>query len=224
MRVSGTMALTVALREVDGADAAQRSFVERAIGRLQEAVAHPGFLPAVAQADYVETRWTPLHGPWRVLTGEEIADRIGSGIERGSEADGVLEFAFELVDLPGPDSGHPTLGSTALGCQPILTSRWFVDRCAGADDAVNLASHFMHEWMHLSGFFHWPDNKARGDTAYVVGRLVREVLEPRHGAEIDASITALMHDRETDCGCRGNPEGGVAVGQPPARSPSTRRG
>jgi hypothetical protein len=123
----------------------------------------------------------------------------------------VLEFAFELVDLPGPESGHPALGSTLLGCLPIRTARWFVDRCAGAADAVNLASHFMHEWMHLAGFFHWPDNKARGDAAYVVGRLVRETLELRHGAEIDASITELMHDRETDCGCRGNPEGGVKV-------------
>jgi len=205
------MALTVALREVDGADPAQRRFIERAIGRLQEAVADPGFLPAVGSADYLETRWTPLHGQWRALSGAEIADLVGGGIERGSERDGVLEFAFELADLPGPESGHPALGSTALGCQPIHTARWFVDRCAGAGDAINLASHFMHEWMHLAGFFHWPDNKARGDAAYVVGRLVRETLEPTHGVEIDDSITALMHDRETDCGCRGNPEGGVRV-------------
>jgi hypothetical protein len=69
----------------------------------------------------------------------------------------------------------------------------------------------MHEWMHLAGFFHWPDNKARGDAAYVAGRLVREMLEPRHGGEIDSAITELMHDRETDCGCRGNPAGGVKV-------------
>ena len=210
-RVSTAMALTVALHEVDGADAAQCRFVERAIGRLQEAVADPGFFPAVARADYLETRWTPLHGQWRALAGEQIAELIGGGIERGSEADRVLEFAFELADLPGPESGRPALGSTSLGCQPIRTARWFVDRCAAAGDAVNLASHFMHEWMHLAGFFHWPDNMARGDAAYVVGRLVRETLEPRHVAEIDPAITALMHDRETDCGCRGNPAGGVKV-------------
>ena len=54
------------------------------------------------------------------------------------------------------------LGGTALGCQPIHPARWFVDRCIAAGDAVNLAGHFMHEWMHLSGFYHWPDNKARG--------------------------------------------------------------
>jgi hypothetical protein len=205
------MALTVALREVRGADAAQERFVGRAIGRLQEAVGDRGFLPAVVCADYLETRWTPLHGQWRALSGAEIADFIAGGIERGSERDGVLEFVLELADLPGPESGHPALGSTSLGCQPIRTARWFVDRCAGAGDAVNLASHFMHEWMHLAGFFHWPDNKARGDAAYVVGRLVRESLTPKHGGEIDASITELMHDRETDCGCRGNPEGGVRV-------------
>ena len=65
----------------------------------------------------------------------------------------------------------------------------------------------MHEWCHVSGFYHWPDNKARGDTAYVVGRLVREALEARYCNEIDPEITALMHDVETDCGCRGEVEG-----------------
>ncbi len=206
------MAVSVILREVEGADAAQRRFIERAIGLLGEALADPGFLPAVSRAEYVETRWTPLHGQWRALTGEEIAARIAGGIERGSEPDGVLELAFELIDLPAPNGGPPVLGSTALGCLPIHPARWFIDRCLAAGDAVNLASHFMHEWMHLSGFYHWPDNKARGDAAYVAGRLVRETLEPKHSAEIDPGITALMHDRETDCGCRGNPEGGVKVG------------
>jgi hypothetical protein len=203
--------LSVILREVQGVDAAQRAFVERAIGRLGETLADPGFLPAIARAEYVETRWTPLHGQWRALTGAEIAARIAAGTERGSAPDGVLEFAFELVDLDGPETGHPVLGSTRLGCLPIHPARWFITRCAEAGDMVNLASHFMHEWMHVAGFYHWPDNKARGDAPYVVGRLVRETLEPRYGHEIDPSITELMHDRETDCGCRGNPDGGVRV-------------
>jgi hypothetical protein len=201
-----------ALHEVRGASEAQRRFIERAIGRLGDALADPAFLAAVERADYVETRWAPLHGQWRALTGAEIAARIAGGVERGSDpGDRTLAFSFELADLPGPESGKQVLGSTALGCQPIRPARWFVDRCIGAGDAVNLASHFMHEWMHLSGFYHWPDNKARGDAAYVVGRLVRETLEPRHGGEVDAAVTGLMHDRETDCGCRGNPAGGVKI-------------
>lgn len=205
------MALSVILRDVRNADAAQRAFIERAIGRLGEAVADAGFLAAVANADYVETRWSPLHGQWRALTGAEIAARIAAGTERGTDSDGVLEFAFDPVDLDGPETGHPVLGSTKLGCLPIHPARWFLDRCREAGDAVNLAGHFMHEWMHLSGFYHWPDNKARGDAAYVVGRLVRETLEPKYAAEVNPSITELMHDRETDCGCRGNPAGGVRI-------------
>jgi hypothetical protein len=205
------VAVSVVPCEIKGADERQRRFIQRAIERLGEAVAEPDFLRRVADASYVETRWTPLHGQWRALTGAKIAERIELGLERGRDADGVLEFSFDLVDLPGPESGRQVLGSTALGCQPIHPARWFIDRCAAASDAVNLASHFMHEWMHLSGFYHWPDNKARGDAAYVVGRLVREALAKRYADEIDASITELMHDRETDCGCRGNPEGGVRV-------------
>jgi hypothetical protein len=211
-RISEMMTLTVNLADVAGANPAQEQFIGRAIGRLAEAVANPRFLPTVRVASYVETRWTPLRGQWRSLGGQEIAERIAGGIERGSLSDGVLEFRFALADLPGPETGRTVLGSTALGCQPIHPARWFIDRCASAGDAVNLASHFMHEWMHLSGFFHWPDNKARGDAAYVVGRIVREMLELRHGDEIDPAITALMHDVETDCGCRGNPVGGAKTG------------
>ena len=206
------MNVSAALGDLRGASAAQRRFIERAVARLGEALANRGFLPAVEAADYVETRWTPLHGQWRALTGPEIARRIAEGIERGTKRDGVLDLSFELVDLAGPESGHQVLGSTLLGCQPIHPATWFVERCREAGDAVNLASHFMHEWMHVSGFYHWPDNKARGDAAYVVGRLVREMLTPKYGAEIDPAITALMHDGETDCGCRGNPQGGVMVG------------
>lgn len=200
------MTVTVRLTDVRGADEKQREFIERAIERLGEALADPGFLPAVVRAEYRETRWAPLHGRWQALDGEQVAARIRGGLERGAAADGVLDFSFELIDLPSPESDHPVLGSTALGCQPIHTANWFVDRCRKADDPINLASHFMHEWMHVSGFYHWPDNKARGDVAYVVGRLVRETLARRYGDEIDPTISELMHDRETDCGCRGNPE------------------
>ena len=212
--VKSSMDLRVEFLGVDGANRAEAAFIARAVERLGEAVADPRFLAAVAAADYVETRWTPLHGRWRALTGVEIAERIAGGVERGSEADGVLELRFELADLPGPESGKIVLGSTALGCQPIHPARWFLERCRAAGDAVNLASHFMHEWMHVSGFYHWPDNKARGDASYVIGRIVRDTLEPRYAAEIDPQITALMHDVETDCGCRGNPPGGIKVGQP----------
>lgn len=199
------MALTFRLHEVRGADPGQQRFIERAASRLGEALADPDLLPAIERAQYVETRWTPLHGQWRSLTGTEIAERVAAGLERGTEVDGIVDLSFELVQLPGPESGRQILGSTALGCRPIHPAAWFVDRCREAGDAINLASHFMHEWMHVSGFFHWPDNKARGDVAYVVGRLVREALEPKYAGEIAPSITALMHDVETDCGCRGNP-------------------
>ena len=205
---------SVRLGEVRGASEDQRRFIARAIARLGRALASPGFLEAVARADYLETRWTPLHGRWRALGGAEIAARIAAGVERGSDpGDGAIDLSFELADLPGPECGRPVLGGTALGCQPIHPARWFIDACMRAGDSVNLASHFMHEWMHVSGFYHWPDNKARGDAAYVVGRLVREALEPKFGGEIDPALTALMHDVETDCGCRGNPEGGVKIAQ-----------
>lgn len=207
-RVAGVpMSIAVKLSALEGANAEQGVFVRRAVERLGEALASPGFLRQIEEAEYIETRWAPADGRWRSLTPGEIAARIAAGCERGGAADRAIDLSLDLIDLPGPESGKKVLGSTALGTQPVHTARWFVDLCAERGDTVNLASHLMHEWCHVSGFYHWPDNKARGDTAYVVGRLVREALEARYRNEIDPEITALMHDVETDCGCRGEVEG-----------------
>lgn len=195
----------VVLHALTGASPAQAAFVARAIERLDEALTAPGWCSALAAARYTATCWTPASGPGRALTGAEVAERIADGRERGSLPDATLDLSLNLIDLPGPASKRKVLGSTMLGVQPVNTARWFVEMCADAGDPVNLASHFAHEWCHVSGFYHWPDNKARGDVAYVVGRLVREMLEPRYASEIVPAITTLMHDRETDCGCRGNP-------------------
>ena len=200
-----TMRPLVSLHSLTGANPAQAAFVARAIARLDEALAAPGFRAALARADYTATCWSPAKGPGCALTAADVAERVAGGCERGSAPDATLDLALNLIDLPGPASGRQVLGSTLLGTLPVNTARWFIDLCAGAGDAVNLASHFAHEWCHVSGFYHWPDNKARGDVAYVVGRLVREMLEPRYASEIVPAITTLMHDRETDCGCRGNP-------------------
>ena len=201
------MSITVALQTLDGANPRQDAFVRLAVERLAEAVAQPAFLARIESADYTETRWAPEQGRWRALTPAEIAARVREGCERGTEPDGTIDLWLELIDLPPPSSGKQVLGSTALGTTPSRTARWFVDLCAERGDAVNLAGHLLHEWAHVSGFYHWPDNRARGDVAYVLGRLVREALAERYSAEIDAEITAMMHDKETDCGCHGEVEG-----------------
>ena len=201
------MTIAVALQTLDGANPRQDAFVRRAAERLREAVARSDFLARIEAAGFTETRWAPESGPWRAFAPREIAERVRAGCERGTEPDGTIDLWLELIDLPPPSSGKQVLGSTALGTTPTRTARWFVDFCAERGDAVNLAGHLLHEWAHVSGFYHWPDNHARGDTAYVLGRLVREALEDRHADEIDAEITAMMHDIETDCGCYGEVEG-----------------
>ena len=201
------MTIAVALQTLEGANPRQEAFVRRAVERLAEAVARPDFSARIESSSYTETRWAPEKGRWRALTPAEIAARVRAGCERGTEPDGTIDLWLELIDLPPPSDGKQFLGSTALGTTPSRTARWFVDLCAERGDAVNLAGHLLHEWAHVSGFYHWPDNRARGDTAYVLGRLVREALQDRHADQIDAEITAMMHDIETDCGCYGEVEG-----------------
>ena len=35
----------------------------------------------------------------------------------------------------------------------------------------------MHEWLHVAGFIHFPNNSARDDVPYTLGKIVREILK-----------------------------------------------
>lgn len=73
--------------------------------------------------------------------------------------------------------GKGTVGSTTLGRQPVKPAFWFVERCIASKDGVSMARHLMHEWLHVAGFFHYPNNSARDDVPYIVGDVVRNRLK-----------------------------------------------
>jgi hypothetical protein len=104
----------------------------------------------------------------------QIWNIIRCGIERPPTglAAGDREIDLQVLLVP---KRRPTVGSTVLGKFPIRTGYWFVNSAIASNDAVSLARHMMHEWLHVAGFFHYPSNSARGDVPYKVGELVREI-------------------------------------------------
>jgi hypothetical protein len=89
---------------------------------------------------------------------------------------------------------RPTVGSTTLGRNPVRTGYWFINAAAQRSDAVSVARHMMHEWLHIAGFYHYPNNSARGDVPYALGDLVREILSNRTVREAAETDPALTND------------------------------
>lgn len=122
---------------------------------------------------------------------EQVWKIIQCGIERPptGSATGDREIDLQVLLVP---KRRPTVGSTVLGKFPIRTGYWFVNSAIASNDAVSLARHMMHEWLHVAGFFHYPSNSARGDVPYKVGELVREIAkELRHEALAAATAKEL---------------------------------
>lgn len=190
------MPIAVTLHQVTGADPRQRAHIDRAIECLTRAVNDPGFAQGVLEARYRETRWQASGGGWQALTPDQILQRVQDGRERATPIDAIIDLRLELIDTePG------VLGSTTLGELPIRPGRRFIDACVDSGDVAHLAGHLLHEWCHVSGFYHHPDNGARGDTAYVLGNLVRAIAERDGGALATPAIAAIIATE--DCGCGG---------------------
>ena len=184
------MTIRVTLHDFAGADARQSALAARAAAALEEAVNDPGFEPRVRAAPYKACMFSDGSRSWSVPPAD-VYGYIRSGAERGTAADREIDLAIVLADLP-----KGVVGETTPGKLPFRTARWFIDGCVEDGDVVSPACHFIHEWLHVAGFYHSPDNKARGDVSYLVGDIVRDLLRAR-----DHPMSPRMAARLEEAGC-----------------------
>jgi len=124
---------------------------------------------------------------------DEVIRLIAAGAERGTQPDGKIGLRVKLDTLPAG-----VVGSTELGMLPFRTAIWFVDGCHEQGDVISLARHFIHEWLHVAGFYHYPDNQARGDVPYVIGDIVRGLLLRDKGLAENPRMARMLD--EASCG------------------------
>lgn len=162
--------ITVNFRGIHNHGPKQEAIARRACEALQQAVNHPDFAGRVAGASYRETRLRRADRSWTSVPPAEVYGYIASGAEMGTSGDATIDIEVHLRTMS-------SVGSTALGRLPFSTAFWFINECIEENDPISLASHFMHEWLHVAGFYHHPDNGARGDVPYVVQAIVADLLK-----------------------------------------------
>lgn len=185
------MTIKVTLHLLENAGPKQLVIASRACELLEQAVNDPRFVPEVLDATYLETRVSDPDGSTRSVPVKSLPEFVLQGLERGTAADAEIDLK---VVLDGFRRG--ILGSTLTGVLPFRTAYWFINDCIKYDEPAELAGHFMHEWLHVCGFYHWPNNSARDDVAYNLGNIVRKL------ARGDAKSESAMPDwlNGAECG------------------------
>lgn len=177
------MPVKVMLHSLGNAGAKQIAIAGEACRLLENALNDPAFPADVLAAHYRETRFADGSGAWRSVPVSDIVDMVFDGVERGTEVDGVIDLQVDLDTFR-----RGILGSTTPGVLPFRTAYWFINDCIKYGEPAELSGHFMHEWLHVCGFYHWPDNSARDDVAYNLGNIVRGL------ARGDTKTTSAMPD------------------------------
>lgn len=164
------MAVKVTLHHISNAGPKQEAIAARACVLAEDALNNPDFERRVTGSTFKETRFEDAHGTTRHIPVGDLTEMIRKGGERDTVDDAEVDLEIVLDDFP---SG--VLGSTSLGKLPVRTAYWFINECIKYDQPSELAGHFIHEWLHVCGFYHWPNNRARGDVPYIVGNIVRDL-------------------------------------------------
>ena len=187
--------IKVSLNGITNAGPTQTAIAHQAAGLLEGALNHPSFERIVLTASYRKTRFRDGSGRSFSVSPGGVYELIASGTERNTEADTEIDLEVRLRKLR-----RGIVGSTRLGRLPFATAYWFINGCIRRNDPVSLASHFMHEWLHVCGFHHHPNNGAREDVPYVVAGIVREILkaqpyalvaEAAEGLAVEGGMAAL---------------------------------
>lgn len=177
--------------KLEGASPEQADLIQRAKAELDRVLDSDDFRKAIEKATFEGRRLRLANGDIQEPDNAEILKIILEGRERQTQADNKMTLDVRLRELR-----RGTVGSTRLGSVgKITTSYWFVNRCVEGNDPYSMAGHLAHEWMHKAGFTHYPDNSARGDVPYEVGKIVRKLARDEQIARNKALGLSAEYDR-----------------------------
>lgn len=187
----------VKLYGVSNATADQEKIIRAGCDVIDEVLkdsAWDKFAEQVRAADFSGGQlWRSKDGSVETKSKDAILEIIQHGRERENpSADNEIDIRIELRPHP-----KGTVGTTALGKNPIKPAYWFVDRCLKQQDAISMARHLMHEWMHVAGFFHSSSGPSQDDVAYEIGDVVRKVAKGLRTESLEKGDVPKFEDEDS---------------------------
>jgi hypothetical protein len=163
----------VILNSLINASNAQRLFAEKAVSILQQIVNHPSFQEEVSSWNYSTREFRNDSDDYEDFDNERIWAIISGGKELYQPANQEinLQCKFERWDK------YPKAVGEVIPPYPLITTNiiW-LDMFMSERDPLSLAAHWMHEWMHVAGFYHPEEEELQWeDVAYSIGNIVVSV-------------------------------------------------
>ena len=198
--------INVELGYIKHAGPKQTAIANDAINSLNYALNHPDFKSRLLNAYFKELMFQPKGGPERRITPIEAYEKLVDGAELGGVVDGVITINVKLKK-------YRHVGVWNFGDDYFTTAYWVINRAISAGNHIGLAANFIHEWCHVAGFRHHPNNNARDDMPYNLGNIVSDLLRERIAEEngINKSLSKKLsapyiHDFMI-CGAEAEEEG-----------------
>jgi hypothetical protein len=99
-----------------------------------------------------------------------IADIIATGKEMDADADDSIDLQVKLINLPSTVAARVFPPDPTIYTNTSLFISWYEE-----PDSLSLAAHWMHEWLHVSGFQHTSDEIDEMDVPYAIGNLIIQI-------------------------------------------------
>ena len=127
----------------------------------------PAFLPLVRTTAYSSSRFQTDDDRLVEASNDEIVTLIQTGKEYQTPANGTVDIAVSLDQL-----GQRVMGGSTPPNPLITTNTLFFDDWQATGDALSLAAHWFHEWLHVAGLRHRHRRPDFQDAVYQIGEMV----------------------------------------------------
>lgn len=175
------MVIEVQLGWIKNAGPKQESMAKRTIDSIRYALNHPDFKSLLLSRKFRELKFQPPGGELLSLTPEEAYEKLQDGAELGGTKDGVITIKVRLANTRSVGYWNP-------GDDYFTTSYRTINRSISSGSNSGLAANFIHEWCHVAGFRHYPNNSARDDMAYHTGSIVSRLITARSASGLNKSF------------------------------------
>lgn len=139
-------------------------FGKNACHLLESIINKQSFQNRVLSANFGGRSFRQNDGTMITADNNYILQQIITGKELGRTADHIIDLTVRIKKL-----GRNTVGSVTPPNPLITTNRTFFNDWFKKGDTLSLAAHWIHEWLHVSGFRHAGSNPDKKDVSYLVG-------------------------------------------------------
>ena len=181
----------VVLQSLSNATPEGTAFAGEAVSLLERIVNDSRFLERVRRTRYSYTSRRTDDDRYVRTSTDEIAEIIATGKELETAPNDRIELQVVLEPMAAG-----TLGIVYLPDPLIHTNTAFFEACRAERDPLSLAAHWLHEWMHVAGFYHrrfWKSRDVAYQCGYIVSALGLEMRGANKLGKADAPALGLLY-------------------------------